>query len=71
MRELVEDWQKSLEKDGLITSTIHTLEDPMLLFKNNPQRIGKIKRLARECVWWHNCAIALKEINEKLIVLID
>ena len=71
MRELVEDWQKSLEKDGLITSTIYRKDNPLELFKNNPERIGKINRLTRECVWWHNSAIALTQISEELVELID
>lgn len=71
MRELVEDWQKSLEKDGLITSTVYRKDNPLGLLKNNRERIGKINRLARECVWWHNSAIVLTEISEDVIELID
>lgn len=71
MRELVEDWQKSLEKDGLITTTIYREESPLKLFQNNPERIGKINRLARECVWWHNSAIVLTQTSNEIIKLID
>lgn len=71
MRELVEDWQKSLEKDGVITSTVNTLEDPILLIKGHPERIAKINRLARECAWWTASAIILTEINENLVTLLD
>ena len=71
MRELVEDWQKSFEKDGLITSIVHREDNPLELFKNNPERIGKLYRLARECVWWHNSTIVLSEMSGELIVLID
>lgn len=71
MRELVEDWQKSLEQDGIITSTINTLENPILLIKDHPKRIAKVTRLARECAWWTSSAIVLTEINEELVILLD
>lgn len=43
LRELAEDWEKSLESDGIITSNVSALEDPILLINNNPERIAKIK----------------------------
>jgi len=71
MRDLIEDWQKSLEKDGIITSTVYRLEDPIALIRNNPERIGKLNRLTRECVWWHDSAIYLTELSDQIITLID
>ncbi|MEM6803175.1 MAG: DUF6090 family protein [Bacteroidota bacterium] len=71
MRELVEDWQKSLEKEGLITSTVYREKDAIALLRDNPERIGKLNRLARECVWWHNSAITLNKFSQQLVEMID
>jgi len=71
MRDLVEDWQKSLEKDGVITSTASSLEDPIALIANNPERIAKLTRLTRECAWWTGSSIVLSNKASELIHLLE
>jgi len=71
MRELVEDWQKSLEKDGVITSNAANLEDPITLIANNPERIAKVTRLARECAWWTGSTIVVSNRANELIHLLQ
>jgi len=71
MRDLVEDWQKSLEKDGVITSTASSLEDPIALIANNPERIAKLTRLTRECAWWTESSIVLSDMASELTKLLE
>lgn len=67
MEELINDWQKSLETDGVITSDVGILKDPILLLKDHPQRITLIKRLIRESAWWIESADVLSKNAETLI----
>jgi len=71
MRDLTEDWQKSLESDGVITSNLAHLDDPISLIKNNNIRIAKLKRLIRECAWWVQSAEILTNASNQLIDMID
>ncbi|MGB5417519.1 DUF6090 family protein [Algibacter sp.] len=65
------DWQKSLAEDGFITTDTYKLPDPLSLIKNNPKRIGLLKRMIRESGWIIQSTINLKKNKEKLIQLIE
>lgn len=65
------DFQVSLAEDGFITTDSYKLTDPISLIKNNPKRIGLIKRMIRESGWTVQSAIGTKARNEELIKLIE
>ena len=64
-------WQASLEEDGFITTDTYKLTDPISLLKNNPKRIGLLKRMIRESGWVIQSTINLKKDKEALIQLIE
>jgi hypothetical protein len=65
MDDLREEWEKSLESEGIITSNISGIEDPIELIKNKPIRIAKIKRLIRESRFWaHSADLLEKEVDD-------
>ena len=68
---LAMDIQASLAKDGFITTDTYKLPDPISLLKNNPERIGLIKRMIRESGWTVQSAIGANGRNEELIKLIE
>lgn len=61
------DWQASMAEDGFITTDTYKLSDPISLLKNNPKRIGLMKRMIRESGWTILSAIRLIKRNEELI----
>ena len=69
--DLINDWQKSLESDGVITSDVAGLKDPIVLLKDHPERIALIKRLIRESAWWIESADVLSKNAEKLIEVVQ
>lgn len=71
MKDLTEDWEKSLESEGIITSNISGVEDPIELIRNNPVRITKIKRLIREARFWVNSADLLNKEADKLTQMVE
>jgi len=71
VESLAIDFQESLAKDGFITTDTYKLPDPISLLKNNPERIGLIKRMIRESGWTVQSAINAKERNEELKKLIE
>ena len=68
---LAMDWQASLAEDGFITTDTYKLADPISLIKNNPKRIGLLKRMIRESGWTVQSTIGLKTDKEALIQLIE
>ena len=68
---LAMDFQTSLAEDGFITTDTYKLTDPINLLKNNPERIGLVKRMIRESGWTVQSAIDSKTRNEELIKLIE
>jgi hypothetical protein len=70
-QSLAMDFQESLAEDGFITTDTNKLTDPISLLKNNPKRIGLVKRMIRESGWTVQSAIRLKERNEKLVELLE
>jgi len=71
VESLAIDFQESLAKEGYITTDTYKLPDPISLLKNNPERIGLIKRMIRESGWTVQSAINAKERNEELKKLIE
>lgn len=71
MRELTNDWQDTVQSDGVITSNVGILEDPMVLIKNKPDRIAKIYRLIRECAWWADGGRVLTVKSQELLQLLE
>jgi len=65
------DFQTSLAENGFITTDTYKLTDPISLLKNNPKRIGLIKRMIRESGWTVQSAINAKARSEELIKLIE
>lgn len=68
---LAMDFQASLAREGFITTDTYKLTDPISLLKNNPERIGLIKRMIRESGWTVQSAIESKKRNQELIKLIE
>jgi hypothetical protein len=64
---LAMDWQASLAEDGFITTDTYKLPDPISLLKNNPKRIGVLKRMVRESGWTIQSVIGLIKRNKELI----
>ncbi|MDG5492002.1 DUF6090 family protein [Psychroserpens sp. SPM9] len=71
VQSLAIDFQESLAKDGFITTDTYKLPDPISLLKNNPERIGLIKRMIRESGWTVQSAINATARNEELKQLIE
>ena len=69
-QSLAMDFQASLAREGFITTDTYKLTDPISLLKNNPERIGLIKRMIRESGWTVQSAIESKKRNQELIKLI-
>ena len=65
------DFQASLAKDGFISTDTYKLTDPISLLKNNPERIGLLKRMIRESGWTVQSAINSKTRNAELIKVIE
>jgi len=70
-QSLAVDFQVSLAEDGFITTDTNKLADPISLLKNNPKRVGLVKRMIRESGWTVQSTIDLKARNEELIKLIE
>ena len=68
---LAMDFQASLAEEGLITTDVNKMDDPISLLKNNPKRMGLIKRMIRESGWTVQSAIDSKVRNKELIQLIE
>ena len=68
---LAMDWQTSLAEDGFITTDTYKLSDPISLLRNNPKRIGLLKRMIRESGWIIQSTINLEKDKERLIQLIE
>lgn len=71
VQTLAIEFQESLAEDGFITTDTYRLPDPISLLKNNPKRIGIIKRMIRESGWSILSANNAKQRNEELIKLIE
>ena len=65
--KLAEDWLVSLGEDGFINSDTYTLEDPLLLLKDHPKRIGILKRMIREAGWILMGIPEMRNNNNELI----
>ena len=50
-RDIVENWETSLGEEGVLTSNVMSLEDPLDLLRNNRNRVYLVKRLIREAGW--------------------
>jgi len=70
-QSLALDFQVSLAEEGFITTDTNKLADPISLLKNNPKRIGLVKRMIRESGWVVQSTIDLEAMNEELIKLIE
>jgi len=71
VQSLAIEFQESLAEDGFITTDTYKLPDPISLIKNNPKRIGLIKRMIRESGWSILSANNAKQRNEELKKLIE
>ncbi|PTM09239.1 MAG: hypothetical protein DA407_06205 [Bacteroidetes bacterium] len=58
--EIVENWEKSLGKEGVLTSETNQLKNPLDLIKNNKERAYLLKRLIREAAWMIEISQELK-----------
>ena len=65
------DFQESLAKDGLITTEVYKLPDPISVLKNNPERQGLVKRMIRESGWTVQAATRAIASNQELKKLIE
>jgi len=68
---LAMEFQASIAKDGFITTDTYKLDDPISLLKDNPKRIGLVKRMIRESGWTVLSAQRALESNNELIKLIE
>ncbi|HEY5688824.1 MAG TPA: DUF6090 family protein [Yeosuana sp.] len=69
--KLAEDWLVSLGEDGFTNADTYTLEDPLSLLKDQPKRIGILKRMIREAGWVLIGVKKNRELNNKLIKNIE
>lgn len=69
--EIRELWEASLGKEGLLTSSIMTLNDPLDLIRGNLNRMYLIQRMARESLWIAQTADDLITQAQNLILIID
>ena len=70
-REIVENWETSLGEEGLLTSNVISLEDPLDLLRNNRNRVYLAKRLIREAGWVMGRARATCNDANALILQIE
>ena len=69
--KLVEDWLVSLGEDGFTNADTYTLEDPLSLLKDQPKRIGILKRMMRETRWLLIGTKKIRRLNNELIKNIE
>ena len=65
---LITNWETSLGEDGLLTSEVGSLDDPLALIRNNDNRTYLLKRLVREAGWMISNAV---HINKRAKTLIE
>ncbi|WP_406682982.1 DUF6090 family protein [Seonamhaeicola sp. MEBiC1930] len=68
---LARNWQASLAEDGYLTTDTYKLQDPISLLKDNPNRIGLMKRMIRESGWTLQTIVMLKKLNSELIMSLE
>jgi len=68
---LAMEFQASIAEDGFITSDVAKLDDPISLLKDNPKRIGIVKRMIRESGWTVISAQNANERNKELVQLLE
>ncbi|WKK66505.1 DUF6090 family protein [Lutimonas zeaxanthinifaciens] len=69
--EIRELWETSLGKEGLLTSSIMTLNEPLDLIRGNLNRMYLVQRMARESLWIAASADVLIAQAQNLILMID
>lgn len=47
----IDQWTNSLIKDGVFSMDISNVKNPLLLFRNNPERVAIVKSLIRKARW--------------------
>lgn len=48
---IISDWERSLGEEGVVTSEVNKLDNPLVILVNNPKRAYLLKRMARESGW--------------------
>ena len=49
--EVIEKWEASLGEDGVLTSNVFVVVDPITLLKGNKERVYLAQRVIREAAW--------------------
>ncbi len=69
--EVIEKWEVSLGEDGVLTSNVFAVVDPITLLKENKERVYLAQRVIREAAWIAQQASILQKRANKLIVVIQ
>lgn len=70
-RELIEKWQDSWADDGMITSNIFVVDDPIGQLQKHPRRVYLLRRLIREAAWLASCASIVMRNADDLIAVVQ
>jgi hypothetical protein len=57
-RNIIEDWQNLLMDKGIFNSNPFKKGDPIMVLKNNPPLIGRLRGLASEASW-HSMSVKI------------
>ncbi len=63
-----DNWAESLITDGILAQDILKVGNPLNLFDNNPERVGRLKAVIR-ITWWYSQSMSV--LNEKALNLIE
>ena len=67
IEDLRRRWVYSLDEIGIMESNPFTIENPLSILTNNPERASILRRLTREIGWYAMSTIYLLEANAELI----
>jgi hypothetical protein len=70
-RMFVRQWDEYLVKRGIVWLDISNIEDPMDLFKNNPEAVALVYRLIQESRFRAVSAVVLLAQNEAIVQMIN
>lgn len=69
--EVIEKWEASLGEDGVLTSNVFVVVDPITLLKGNKERVYLAQRVIREAAWVAQETSRFQEFANYLIDLIQ
>jgi len=70
-RMFVRQWDEYLVNRGIVWQDISNIEDPIDLFKNNPEAVALVYRLIQESRFRAISAVVMLEQNEAIVQMIN